>query len=84
MEGQFSAWRRGVDVFRKRAKFHTTLVKQNRRVDELPQRARQAVQLPDDHHVALTGVVEKLHQLGPFGFGPGSLFLIDAGALWLT
>src|SRR5215475_7219875 len=81
MERQFAARRRGVDILGERMQFDTTLMEQGHGVDKLAERTRQAVQLPDNDHVALARVIEQPQQLWPVGFGPGRLFLIDAAAL---
>src|SRR5262249_13129656 len=58
-----------------------TLMEQGHGVDKLAERTRQAVQLPDNDHVALPRVIEQPQQLRPFGCGPRRLLLIDAAAL---
>src|SRR5215510_15588830 len=53
MEGQFAAGRRGVDILGEGLQFDTTLMEQGHDVDKLAERPRQAIQLPDNNHVAL-------------------------------
>lgn len=43
MKGQLAGGSSRVDVLRQREQLHATLVEQNRGVDQLPERARQAV-----------------------------------------
>ena len=81
MERQFATRRRGVDVLGEGLQFDATLMEQGHGVDKLAERTRQAVQLPDNNHVALARVIEQPQQLRPVDLGPGRLLLIDAAAL---
>src|SRR6516165_7953897 len=58
------------------------LVQENRGIDELAERARQTIELPDNNYIALACIIQQPHQFRPLGLGPRSLLLIDTGALY--
>ena len=81
MERQLAGGRRRIDVLGEGMQFNTSLVEQHRGVDELTERTRQAVELPDNDNIPLPRVIQEAHQFRSIRCGPGGFLLIDAAAL---
>ena len=80
VEHQPAARGGGVDRLGQRAQADALLAHGLDGLDQLLERARQAIQLPDHQRVALAHVAECRLELGPLTLRAGGLLLVDLGA----
>ena len=66
MEDQATGWRRGVDIFGERSEASTPLFDGFDDIQEIAERARQAIVFGDDDDIALAKLFEELAQLWAF------------------
>ena len=76
MKRQLATRRGGVNVLGEGMQFDPTLIKHDGGVDQLSERPRQAVELPDDDDIAFASAIQEFHQLGAVGLRSRGLLLI--------
>jgi hypothetical protein len=83
MEDEPSAWRCGVDRFSERAEADTPRFQGVHRLDQMRQRAAEAIKLPYRQNVAVPHEAQRGIQSGSVGFGSGRLVFEYARATGL-
>jgi hypothetical protein len=77
MEHQFATARRGVEVFLETLETNATLREVGDHLDEMAEGSPEAIEFPNQQHIALTEMRQCLLQDRPFGTRPTDDFLID-------
>lgn len=71
MEDEPSARRGGVDVFSQRAEADAPCFQLADRLNQVRQGAAKPIQPPDDQHIAIAQISQRIGQAGPVCLGPG-------------
>lgn len=77
MEDELPAAGRRVDRLLETAEADPLRLQVGDRLDQVPQRASEAIQTPDDESIAGAQVTERLIEARPVGFGAAGFVLVD-------